>query len=211
MRKTNKTSKNRKGGDWFSWPSSTCVKRNWFGQCIDVENLQTPAITSSSYTQDVQGSVYNPSTVPMAPSAHTVSDVPVVPVVPVAPVAPTNNLYGGKRTKKNNRRKKTNSKRGIFGSVLKMFTCNKHSRKNKNKKGGSGYKPLYLQPFADANGNQLLPYQAHTNLVGGNVQPYSRVDLEMDQQANFNPNGKSYMVAGKHKMKRMPRSKKSKT
>lgn len=203
MRKTNKTSKNRKGGNWFSWPSSTCVKRNWFGQCIDVENLQTPAITSSS--QDVQESVYNPSIVPTAPVAPIVSDVPV------APVAPTNNLYGGKKTKKNIRRKKNNSKRGIFGSVLKMFTCNKHSRKNKNKKGGSGYKPLYLQPFADANGNQLPPYQAHTNLVGGNVYPYSRVDLEMDQQANFNPNGKSYMVAGKHKMKRMSRSKKSKT
>jgi len=32
----------------------------------------------------------------------------------------------------------------------------------------------------------------------------------MDQQADFNPNGNSYMVAGKHKMKKMSRSKKSK-
>lgn len=206
MRKTNKTSKNRKGGDgWFpstswvpstSWFSSTsspsspsppCLKRTWYGSCIDKVVDTTTPVTSDIATAP-----------PIAPP----------PTDPIAPPTVDPSLRGGKRTKKNNRRKRTSGKRSVFGSVMKMFTCNKHSRRNKNKKGGIGYKPLYLQPFADSDGNQLPPYHAYSNLVGGNIEPYSSVGLTMDQQAVFNPKGNSYMIAGKHKMKKMSRIKK---
>jgi len=122
MRKINKTSKNRKGGLFGLFSSCT---RNWYGQCIEEQPSQ---VTSS---QNVQGSMYNPPT-------------PIDPVAPVAPATPaTPMLVGGKRTKKNNRRKRPSGKRSVFGNVMKMFTCNKHSRRNKNKKGGVGYKPLH--------------------------------------------------------------------
>ena len=197
MRKPNKTSKNRKGGDgWFSFPSfPSCVKRDWLYRCMD------PLPNSTPVTSDI-------ATAP-PPIAPPIAPPPTDPIAPPTTDPPIDSsLRGGKRTKKNNRRKRTSGKRSVFGSVMKMFTCNKHSRRNKNKKGGIGYKPLYLQPFADSDGNQLPPYHAHSNLVGGNIEPYSSVGLTMDQQAVFNPKGNSYMIAGKHKMKKMSRIKK---
>ena len=117
---------------------------------------------------------------------------------------------GGKSRKFRNKTQrnlyKKTPKMNIMNGLIKVFTCGKHSRKRSNKKQNGGT-PLYLHSFADPQGKELPPYTPHSVLLkGGAVVPYLKSELVDDRQANFDPNGDSYLIGGKRRNRRYKRS-----
>ena len=96
------------------------------------------------------------------------------------------------------RRKRTTQHKRYKGG--KKSACSRGGRKTK-KRSRRGGTPLFLQPFADPNGNELPAYIPHAQLKGGAVQPYSSCVFKPVNPASFDPNGNSYMVAGRRRRK----------
>lgn len=106
-----------------------------------------------------------------------------------------------KRTQRNLYKK--TPKMNFMNGLLKVFTCGRHTRKRpRNNKKQMGGTPLYLQPFADPQGKQLPHYTPHAVLQGGSAVPYLKAELVEDKQANFDPNGNSYLIGGKKRNRR---------